>query len=99
MYKLLSITTDTDKKHKLVAVFENKETKRKRTVHFGQYGADDYTLKKDVAQRAKYLERHGRGRENWNDPVSKGSLSRFILWGDSTSIQENIKAFKKKFNL
>ena len=26
MYKLLSITTDTDKKHKLVAVFENKDS-------------------------------------------------------------------------
>jgi hypothetical protein len=99
MYKLLSITTDTDKKHKLVAVFENKETKRKRTVHFGQYGADDYTLKKDKEQRAKYLERHGRGRENWNDPVSKGSLSRHLLWGDSTSLQKNISDFKKRFKL
>ena len=76
MYKLLSITTDTDKKHKLVAVFENKETKRKRSVHFGQYGADDYTLKKD-----------------------KGSLARYILWGDSTSLQKNITDFKNKFKL
>ena len=90
---------DTDGKHKLVAVFKNKETKRKRTVHFGQFGADDYTKTKNKEQRAKYLERHGRGRENWDDPTTAGSLSRYILWGDSTSLQKNITDFKKKFNL
>ena len=96
---LVSITKDTDGKHKLVAVFENRETKRKRTVHFGQFGADDYTKTKNKEQRAKYLERHGRGRENWDDPTTAGSLSKHILWGDSTSLQKNITDFKKKFNL
>lgn len=96
---LVSITKDTDGKHKLVAVFENRETKRKRTVHFGQYGADDFTKTKNKEQRAKYLERHGRGRENWDDPITKGSLSRHLLWGDSTSLQKNIADFKKKFKI
>lgn len=97
--RLISIKKDTDNKHKLVAVFENTETKRKRTIHFGQFGADDYTKTKDKEQRDRYLERHGRGRENWSDPTTAGSLSRHILWGPTTSIVENVIAFKKKFNL
>ena len=40
-----------------------------------------------------------RRRENWDDYTSAGSLSKHILWGDTTSIEKNIKAFKKKFKL
>lgn len=97
--ELVSIKKDTNGKNKYVATFKNKETNRNKTVHFGAAGMDDYTKTKDKEQRARYLERHGRGRENWDDPVSKGSLSRYILWGDSTSLKTNIADFKKKFNL
>jgi hypothetical protein len=96
--ELLSIKKDTDGKHKYVATFKNKETNRNKTVHFGAAGMDDYTKTKDKEQRDRYLARH-RARENWNDPTSAGALSANILWGSSTSVQQNIKAFKKKFNL
>ncbi len=59
---------------------------------------DDYTKTKDKAQRLRYLERH-RQRENWQKPDTAGALSRWILWGPSTSRQENISKFKKRFNL
>ena len=95
---LVSIKKDTDGKHKLVAVFKNKETGRTKTTHFGAAGYTDYTLSKDKAKREKYLARH-KARENWDDYTSAGSLSANILWGDSTSLQKNISAFKKKFNL
>lgn len=98
MYQLLSIKPDDDKKHKLVATFKNKETNRSKTVHFGAAGMDDYTKTKNKEQRDRYLARH-KARENWNDPTSAGSLSRYILWGDSTSLKTNIAYFKKKFNL
>jgi len=64
---------------------------------FGSKGMDDYTKPPhDKAQRARYLARH-RANENWSNPRSAGSLSRHILWGDSTSIQANLSSFKSKF--
>jgi hypothetical protein len=42
--------------------------------------------------------RHNRS-EHFNDYMSRGSLSLHLLWGQSTSLKENIKRFKKKFNL
>jgi hypothetical protein len=35
--------------------------------------------------------------ENWNNPYSAGSLSRWLLWGDFTSLEKNHKAFMKKY--
>jgi len=96
--ELVSIKKDTDTKKKMVAVFKNKETGRTKTTRFGLDGYTDYTLSKDKEKREKYLARH-KARENWNDPTTAGSLSRHILWGDSTSIKTNIADFKKKFKL
>tara|TARA_R100001086_G_scaffold243093_1_gene171495 strand:- start:287 stop:598 length:312 start_codon:yes stop_codon:yes gene_type:complete len=83
---------------KLMAVFSYPETTRTRTIHFGSAGMDDYTKTKDKEQRSRYLERHRR-RENWQKPDTAGALSRWILWGPSTSRSENIRNFKSKFNL
>jgi len=82
---------------KLMATF-TRENGRKKTIHFGSAGKDDYTITKDKAQRKRYLDRH-RKNENWSNPESAGALSRWILWGNSTSRQENIRSFKSKFNL
>jgi hypothetical protein len=68
------------------------------TTDFGQAGATDYTLSKDKLRRANYLSRH-RSRENWNDPKSAGALARWILWGDSTSFEENVRAYRRRFLL
>ena len=42
--------------------------------------------------------RHSRS-EHFNDYMSRGSLAFHLLWGASISLKENIKSFKKKFNL
>jgi len=90
----VTISPSTRSGKKLMAVF----TEPKKTIHFGSAGMDDYTKTKDKEQRKRYLERH-RARENWNNPRSAGALSRWILWGDSTSLRKNIASFKKRFNL
>lgn len=83
----------TDGKHKWVAVFDDgTQTK------FGAVGYQDYTQHKDPLRRANYLTRH-RSRENWNNPKTAGALSRWILWGESTSIDANVRAFKRRFSL
>ena len=93
----VKISKSTKSGKKYMAVF-TRDNGRTKTTHFGSAGMDDYTKTKDKEQRKRYLDRH-RKNENWNDYESAGSLSRYILWGNSTSIRENIKTYKNKFNL
>ncbi len=95
--KLLSITASEKPEKKLKAVFETNSG-RTKTIHFGAKGMDDYTITKDKEQRDRYLQRH-RANEQWSKPDSAGALSRWVLWGDSTSRATNIASFKRKFNL
>jgi hypothetical protein len=97
--KLVSVTPADDGVHKYEAKFENGNGVAKtKTTKFGAKGMDDYTKTKDKEQRARYLERHSRN-ENWSDPTSAGSLSKHLLWGESTSMMANLRAFRNKFNL
>ena len=96
-YKLISITKSNKAGKKLMARFKDKETGRESTTHFGAAGMDDYTLKKDKEQRARYRSRHKN--DNISNPRSPGSLSWHILWGNSTSRRENVASFRRKFGL
>ena len=89
------IKPSTKKDKKMMAIFENGN--KKKTVHFGSAGMDDYTLKGDKEQKKRYRQRHKKDKLNVAD--SAGSLSWNILWGNTTSRRENIKEYKKKFNL
>jgi hypothetical protein len=82
---------------KLVAVF-TKDNGRTKKTYFGAAGMDDYTITKDKERRRLYRERHKKDLAT-KDPTRAGFLSYYILWGDSTSRQENIKNYKKRFNL
>jgi hypothetical protein len=95
--KLLSVKPSTKADKKLMATFET-DTGRTKITHFGAKNYDDYTKTHDKEQRDRYRTRHAN-REDWNNPVSPGSLSRWILWGDSTSLQTNINSYKKMFSL
>ena len=89
----MRLVKSTDGVHKWVAEFDDGTHTR-----FGAVGYDDYTTGHDKDQRLRYLPRH-RKNENWSNPKSAGALSRFILWGDSTSIETNLAAYKRRFNL
>ena len=82
---------------KLQAVF-TKDNGRTKTTHFGSAGMDDYTITKDKEQRKRYRSRHKKDLQT-GDYTRAGYLSWYILWGNSTSRQENIRSFKSKFNL
>ena len=101
--KLLSVKKSDKKDKKYVATFckcdgETKcsESERKK-VHFGAAGYDDYTLKKDKDQRERYRKRHDKEKDQ--EPDTPGALAYHLLWGDSTSLKENIKLFKQKYNV
>jgi len=91
------IKASTKPEKKLMAVF-TRDNGRTKTTHFGQKSADDYTKKKDKDQRKRYRSRHKKDLQS-GDYTRAGYLSWYILWGNSTSRQENIRAYKKKFNL
>ena len=65
--------------------------------HFGSSVGRTYIDHRDKQKRQNYLARH-KVREDWSK-INAGSLSRWILWGNSTSLAENFKDYKKRFNL
>jgi hypothetical protein len=85
------IEPSTRKDKRLMATFANG-----KVIHFGLKGGKTYIDEGDKIKRQNYLARHQK-RENWDDPFTAGSLSRYLLWGDSTSLEANHQAFMKKF--
>lgn len=82
---------------KYQAIFKT-DSGRTKTTKFGAAGMNDYTLTGDKERRRLYRQRHKKDLKT-NDPTRAGYLSYYILWGDSTSVRENLKAYKKRFNL
>jgi 2,3-bisphosphoglycerate-independent phosphoglycerate mutase len=81
---------------KRMAIF-TRSSGRTKTIHFGADGMSDYTKHKDPERKKRYIARHKKN-ENWNNPMTAGALSRWILW-NKTSMRESINDFKKKFKL
>ena len=100
---LISITKSERKNKKYVAKFClcDKKLSCKGTnmklVHFGADGYEDYTIHKDKKRKELYLLRHNVN-EDWSNPLTAGSLSRYILW-NLPSLKDSIVDFKKRFNL
>ena len=88
---LLRIEPANDGKHKYIAHFSDG-----RKTRFGASGYQDYTIHKDIKRRESYRKRHAKDL-NTNDPYRAGFLSYYILWGDSTNINDNIKAYNRRF--
>ena len=87
---------------KLVASFFDDDGTLVKTVHFGGRGYNDFIVysKTDKAlakrKRLAYLRRH-RVRESWRDPMTPGSLSRWILW-EKPSLPAAIRKYKVLFD-
>ena len=43
-------------------------TKNDKKVYFGQAGASDFTIHKDVARKQRYINRHKNESKFWHDP-------------------------------
>ncbi len=82
---------------KYTAIFECPKCNKTKTIHFGADGMSDFTIHKDRKRKERYLKRH-RKRENWNDPMTAGALSRWILWNKET-FEASKEDFIKRFNL
>lgn len=95
MIKLISIKPSPDKHKKYRATFY----KDNNYIHtdFGAKSYEDYTLHKDIERKKRYIQRH-KANENWNDPITAGALSRYVLW-EYTDLNKAVKEYKKRFNL
>lgn len=83
----------SDKKYQATFTDDNN---KKKTIHFGSAGMDDYTLTGDKEQRERYRARTKKVYDK-AEPMSASRLSGDILWGNSTSLATNIKNYKKKY--
>lgn len=106
--KLLRVVRSSNKDKKYDAIFLVNDKEKK--VSFGASGYRDYTLvnNKDSkfylpkildrnVVKASYIRRH-REKENWNNPLTAGALSRYILWNKKT-LNASIKDFKQRFKV
>lgn len=97
--KRLSIVRAAPPK-KWKATFETDQG-RTKTIQFGSAGMDDYTLTHDQDQRARYRTRHRKDLTTAASKtgVSAGALSWWVLWGDSTSFDANVRAYRRHYGL
>ena len=98
---IMKIEKGTAKNKKWKATFSHVvdgSLKKIKTTQFGDDRYQDYTLSRDKEQRSKYRARHKKDLET-GEYMKAGYLSYYLLWGDSTSLETNIKKYKKKFNL
>jgi hypothetical protein len=93
----VSIKPSKLKTKKFTATFFNDKGEKIKTTHFGAKGMSDYTIHKDPKRKKRYLDRH-RKNENWEDFMTAGSLSRYVLW-EKPNLQKSISFYKKRFNL
>lgn len=96
MPKLLKIVKSDRPGKKWKAVFDVDG--RSKTTHFGASGMSDYTQHHDKERRERYRQRHKKDLDT-KDPTRAGYLAYEILWGPSTSMEENIKYYKSKYRL
>ena len=96
--KLKTVRRSHKPEKKYDAVFVTDKG-REKVVSFGAAGMSDFTKHKDKTRRARYLKRHAGMGENWNKPDTPGALSRWILWGPSTSFRESVKTFRRRFRV
>lgn len=97
--KLLKIEKSSRLNKRFVAIFEKDNGKLKK-VHFGLKNPKNGTFidTGDKDLRKNYRARHERDLRT-KDETRPGYLSYYLLWGDSKSLKENIKSYKKRFNL
>lgn len=107
LLKLIKLPMNNKNKYQAVFLLDNKKEKK---LSFGSQGFRDFTLMNnknskffltDPKERDKvkerYIKRH-KQRENWDSPMTRGSLSGLILWNKKT-ISASLKDYKSKFKL
>jgi len=97
----IEIKNSQAKGKRFVAIFTDDKGKSKK-VNFGLKNPKLGTFidHADKKLRKNYIARHEvREKKFYKDPMRAATLSRFILWGTSSSLKQNIEDYKNKYNL
>jgi hypothetical protein len=89
---ILSKSSRQDKKFMIT-------TPEGKTIHFGQQGASDYTIHKNLARKNSYTVRH-QMNEDWTKSGinTAGFWAKNLLWNKPT-LEEAIKDTGRKFGI
>tara|TARA_R110002110_G_scaffold3937_3_gene20470 strand:+ start:1017 stop:1316 length:300 start_codon:yes stop_codon:yes gene_type:complete len=95
----VEITKSNRNDKRFQAVFTDDDGKKIKTTQFGLKNPKigTYIDHKNEKLKENYLKRHKKN-ENWNNFMSAGSLSRYILWNKKT-YQQSLDNYKKIFKL
>lgn len=91
--RFVSLSQSPRKDKKYVIRFEEPTM----IIHFGAKGSSTYIDHHDKVKRENYLKRHSVN-EDWSK-VNAGSLSAYLLWGDSINIERNLRVFLDTFRI
>ena len=79
-------------------VFIFRDDNKIKKIHFGSRNSQTYLNHHDKLKRRNYLKRHEALGENWSE-INAGSLSAFLLWGDSTDLKTNLYNYLNNFSI
>ena len=91
--KFISLKKSNKPNKKLVITFSEPDL----TIHFGSKNSSTFLDHHDKIKRSNYLKRH-KVNEDLNQ-INAGSLSAYILWGDSSDMYANLINYLDKFNI
>jgi hypothetical protein len=79
-------------------VFIFRDDNKIKKIYFGSRNSETYLDHHDKLKRDAYLKRHKALGEDWNT-INAGSLSAFILWGDSVDLRTNLYNYLNHFSI
>ena len=91
--KFISLEKSNKPNKKLVIKFSDPNL----TIHFGSKNSSTFLDHHDKVKRSNYLKRH-KVNENWNQ-INAGSLSAYVLLGNSSDMYSNLKNYLDKFKI
>jgi len=97
----LAIKNSQAKGKRFVAIFTDEKGKSKK-VNFGLKNPKKGTFidHADKELRKNYIARHeATEKKFYKDAMRPATLSRFILWGETSNLETNISNYKKRFGL
>lgn len=99
MPKLISVTPSNKPGKKWAFTFKRSpKSTQTFTRHVGNSTRENYTMHKNKTRRKHYLQRHKKDLVT-GDPTRPGYISYYVLWGNSTSFDDNLTKYKKRFRL
>ena len=90
----LSISPNPKKKYRVIV----NDGIHKKTLDFGQAGAEDFLIHGSIKRKNNYIKRHSGMGEDWSDPFTRGFWSRWLTW-EKRNIGDAIDNITNKFKI